>query len=260
VWLADGRDQCALFAGIKKTIARQKMKYNLGTIIVMLAAIGLLMAPALGAQGEKGGCKAHNGAMWTMNNLTEKELNNMTLGELRALKQKEMQDLNCTGPGNARNEAFNESKLIQNKGGCMVPGNENAMIGCNGQRRQDFSRDGADRGCRGLEFLLMDNITAETINNMTIGQIHQLQQEKIQELNNMTLAQIKDLRQKKMQARENMTLGELKYENENMREIAWIFGGMKHGIAGSPNAEGRHKAMGKGPCMMNGDGPQPLNQ
>ena len=68
------------------------MKCKLSTIIVMLAAIGLLMAPALGAQGEKGGCKAHNGAMWMMNNLTEQELNNMTLGEFRALKQKEMQD------------------------------------------------------------------------------------------------------------------------------------------------------------------------
>ena len=61
------------------------MKCNLGTIIVTLAAIGLLMSPALGAQGEKGGCKAHNGAMWMMNNLTVQELNNMTLGEVRAL-------------------------------------------------------------------------------------------------------------------------------------------------------------------------------
>ena len=236
------------------------MKCKLSTIIVMLAAIGLLMAPALGAQGEKGGCKAHNGAMWMMNNLTEQELNNMTLGEFRALKQKEMQDLNCSGPGNAGIEASNESKMIQNKGGCRVRGDENAKVGCNGQRRQDFSHDGADMGWHGLEFLLMDNITAETINNMTISQIRQLQQEKIQELNNMTLAQIRDLKQNKMQARENMTLGELKAENENMREIAWIFGGWGHGISGYRNADGMHKAMGRGPRMMNGDGLQPLNQ
>jgi hypothetical protein len=243
------------------TIARQKMKCKLGTIIVMLAAIGLLMAPALGAQGEKGGCKAHNGAMWMMNNLTEQELNNMTLGEFRALKQKEMQDLNYTKPVNERIEAFNESKVVQNKGGCRVRGEENAKVGCNGQRRQDFSHDRVDMGGHGLVFLLMDNITAETINNMTINQIHQLQQEKIQELNNMTLAQIMDLKKKRMQDRENTTLGELKRQNEEMREIAWIFEGWGHGIGRiAAHADGMHKAMGEGPRLMNGDCLQSMNR
>jgi len=237
------------------------MKCNLGTIIVMLAAIGLLMAPALCAQGERGGCKAHNSAMWTMNNLTEQELNNMTLGEFRALKQKEMQDLNYTKPGHERIEAFNESKVIQNKGGCRVRGDENAKGGCNGQRRQDFSHDRADMGGHGLAFLLMDNMAAETINNMTIRQIDQLQQERIQELNNMTLAQIKDLKQKKMQARENRTLGELKAENEKMREIAWIFGGWGHGIGRiAAHADGMHKAMGEGLRWMHGGGLKSMNQ
>jgi hypothetical protein len=96
---------------------------------------------------------------------------------------------------------------------------------------------------------------------MTINQIHQLQQEKIQDLNNMTLAQIMDLKQKRMQDRENMTLGELKAQNEEMHKIAWLFMGFGRGIAGfADNAKDVHLAMGEGPHGMHGGGLESLNQ
>jgi hypothetical protein len=238
-----------------------KMKCKLGIVIVTLAAIGLLMAPALCAQYEKGGCKAHNGAMWMRNNLTEQELNNMTLGEIHALKQKEIQELNYTRPGNTRPGEFNDSKVIQNGEGCRALGDPTAKRGCNGQRGPNFSHGRGAMGGHGLEFLLMDNITAETLNNMTINQIHQLQQEKIQDLNNMTLAQIIDLKQKRMQDRENMTLGELKAQNEEMHKIAWLFMGFGRGIAGfADNAKDVHLAMGEGRHGMHGGGLESLNQ
>ena len=44
---------------------------------------------------------------------------------------------------------------------------------------------------------------------MTLNQIKELQQKKMQELGNMTLNEINELRQKKMQAQNNMTLNEL---------------------------------------------------
>jgi hypothetical protein len=165
------RDMCVVRRKPKNN-CEVKMKCKLGIVIVTLAAIGLLMTPSLCAQYEKGGCKAHNGAMWMRNNLTEQELNNMTLGEIHALKQKEIQDLNYTRPGNTRPGEFNDSKVIQNGEGCRALGDPTTKRGCNGQRGPDFSHGRGAVGGHGLEFLLMDNITAERLNNMTINQIH----------------------------------------------------------------------------------------
>ena len=55
----------------------------------------------------------------------------------------------------------------------------------------------------------MDNLTVDELNNMTLNQIKDLQQKKMQELGNMTLNQIREMNQKEMQAQNNMTLNEL---------------------------------------------------
>jgi hypothetical protein len=89
-------------------------------------------------------------------------------------------------------------------------------------RPRDFegSRSfGPNDGQNAHGFLLlmqMDNLTVDKLNNMTLNQIKDLQQKKMQELGNMTLNQIKELNQKEMQARNNMTLNELRAKEGNM--------------------------------------------
>lgn len=55
----------------------------------------------------------------------------------------------------------------------------------------------------------MDNLTVDELNNMTLNQIKDLQQKKMQKLGNMTLNQIREMNQKAIQAQNNMTLNEL---------------------------------------------------
>jgi hypothetical protein len=59
-------------------------------------------------------------------------------------------------------------------------------------------------------FLLMDNLTEEELNNMTLAEIKELEQKKMEELNNMTLAEIEELWQQKRDELDNTTLKELK--------------------------------------------------
>jgi hypothetical protein len=70
--------------------------------------------------------------------------------------------------------------------------------------------------------LLADDLTVEMLNNMTLNEIQELQEEKMQEMDNMTLNQIKELKDQKMQERDNMTLNELREEHKNMRQISQI--------------------------------------
>ena len=84
-------------------------------------------------------------------------------------------------------------------------------------------------------FLLMDDLTEEQLNNMTLSELNELKKEKMAELNNMTLGEIKELQQKKMEERmeklNNTTIGELKEQ-----------GGMR----------GNHMGMGPEMGMMDG--------
>ena len=72
--------------------------------------------------------------------------------------------------------------------------------------------------------LLIDDLTVEDLGNMTVNQIKDLSEKKMQELDNMTLNQITLLQEKKVQERDNMTLNQLKEENKNMRQMAQILG------------------------------------
>jgi len=86
--------------------------------------------------------------------------------------------------------------------------------------------DGANRNMfRGNQaFLLMDDLNAEDISNMTVGQVRDMIQTKMQEMDNMTLSQIKQLKLENVQRMENMTLSELKEENKERQEMAGILG------------------------------------
>lgn len=70
--------------------------------------------------------------------------------------------------------------------------------------------------------LLMDNLKAEDLNNMTRNEINSLVQEKVQALDNMSLFEITQLEKKKIQENDNMTLQQLKDDRRNLRQISWI--------------------------------------
>jgi hypothetical protein len=146
-----------------------------------------------------------------MNNLTEKELNSMTLGQLHQMAQQAWQ--NAT-PGQCRMLNQNGSDCRGPR--CLMPGSgpdagsKNAAFGCGGNGRMG----------RASLLLLTDDLTMEELNNMTLGQIRDLEQKKMQERNNMTLGQIRELEQKKMEEQNNMTLSELREEAKQQHQIA----------------------------------------
>ena len=156
------------------------------------------------------------------NNLTDEEMNNMTLGELREMRQRTMDNATCQ---------FKEQKQNQSDDGC--PGMERS--GCmrnNADRRDNSDQRGVFRGNTrnghigqgSLIFLLMDDLKVDKLNNMTLNQIEDLKQQRMEELNNMTLNQIKELQESKIQEQNNMTLSELRAKNQESHQISMIMG------------------------------------
>jgi len=186
--------------------------------LIALAAVCLLAAPALSMPMGDGSGRAGHGAMFDLkNNLTPEELDNMTLGELREMKM----------------EAMNQSQF------CPA-GDRNCSQYCRGANGQMMGRDGSKSGrCQGdgpddgmdrnmfrgnPAAILMEDLNVEDLSNMTVAQVRDLIQTKMQELDNMTLSQIKQLKLERMQKMENMTLSELKEENGKRQEMAGILG------------------------------------
>ena len=80
-------------------------------------------------------------------------------------------------------------------------------------------------------FMMMDDLSQEELNNLTMAEIRDLKQKKMQEMENMTLGQIKELQQKKMQERmdmfNNTTLGDLMKQGKGF--FAMLGNDMGHG-------------------------------
>jgi hypothetical protein len=189
--------------------------------LISVAVVCLLMAPAFSAPSDSGAARDKQyGKICSMANITPEQMGNMTLGEIREMRQQAWGNSTACAAG----------KAGQN---CSQMGNH-TMAYC--EMRGDAGKNGADRhrdfdGSRSYGpnygpdahgkgpiygpnehgFLLlteMDNLTADELNNMTLNQIKDLQQKKMQELGNMTLNQIRELNQKEMQAQNNMTLND----------------------------------------------------
>lgn len=196
--------------------------------LIALAAVCLLAAPALCMPMDNGpGRQGHDGMFAPMNNLTAEEMGNMTLGELKemqhqawnktneslGMKGKDMGEMGM-GMGMGDNQMRDGPKdgMAGRMGG--------AMCGQDDRGR----RDKASMGMRGASpiMLLVDDLTVDDLGNMTINQIKDLSEKKMQEMENMTLNEVKQLQDKKAAERDNMTLSQLKEENMNMRQIAEI--------------------------------------
>lgn len=172
--------------------------------LIALALVCLLVAPALSRPLDMGASK-HDGCRFAANNLTEAQMSNMTLGELKKMMPQESADgLNGSCEFNKHNQSGNCSRGM--------------LCEEYGARRFGSIRS------RVSPLLLMDDITADQLGNMTLNQIKALLQKKMNELSNMTLGQIKLLEQQRMQKRDNMTFSELKIKKQERREVARIIG------------------------------------
>ena len=215
---------------MKQTMISGKMA------LIALAAVCLLAAPALSMPMGDGSCRPGHGAMFDMkNNLTPEELDNMTLGELKEMQRESMNQSQCAGGDKNCSQDCRgpEARMMGRDGqnGQMMKGDgpNGRMMGRDGQAGRcqgSCHDDGANRNMFGgnQALLLMDDLKAEDISNMTVGQVRDMIQTKMQELDNMTLSQIKQLKLEKMQRMENMTLSELKQENLERQEMAGILG------------------------------------
>ena len=215
---------------MKQTMISGKMA------LIALAAVCFLAAPALSMPMGDGSGRPGHGAMFDMkNNLTPEELDNMTLGELKEMQRESMNQSQCAGGDKNCSQDCRgpEARMMGKDGqnGQMMrgDGSNGRMRGRDGQAGRcqgSCHDDGANRNMFGgnQAFLLMDDLKAEDISNMTVGQVRDMIQTKMQELDNMTLSQIKQLKLEKMQRMENMTLSELKQENMERQEMAGILG------------------------------------
>jgi len=214
--------------------------------LIALSAVCLFVAPALSMPMDNGlGRSEHGGMFALMNNLTAEEMGNMTLGEL---KEMQLQARNNTTACLAKEPGQNCSQWGMNKDASFGPmkekwmgdkqmrgGQKDDRSGHNGAfSGKDDNKgryDRASQGKRGASpiLLLMDDLTVEDLNNMTLSQIKDLSEKKMLEMENMTLNQIKQLQEQKVQDRDNMTLSQLKEENQNMRQMARILGGAGFG-------------------------------
>ena len=193
--------------------------------MIALAAVCLFAAPALSMPMDNGpGRQGHGGMFAPMNNLTPEEMGNMTLGELKEMQR---QAWNNTTGCQFKEPGQNCSQLGDNQKRDGPMNEKSGRMGAfSGKDDKSGRCDKAPQGMAKASpiLLLVDDLTVADLGNMTVNQIKDLSQKKMQELDNMTLAEVKLLQEKKVQERDNLTLNQLKEENKNMRQMARIFG------------------------------------
>ena len=217
------------------------MKLRYGIALMALTVVGFLALPALAMSSEKGCADdgSHYGMHFMLDNVTSEQLNNMTMAEIKELRQKQMEkmdNMTLAQIKELRNEK-NETQYQGNDTGCHARMGQDRMGGrdrMGGSDKGHGMRPAGDKDHFGANFwpnnkmqdgqmmphmmgfapfMMMDDLSEEELNNMTIAEIRDLKQQKMQEMENMTLGQIKELQQKTMQERmdklNNTTLGDL---------------------------------------------------
>jgi len=199
-------------------------------LLITLAVATLIAVPAFSMPWDK--VPGRHGGFDGMN-LTEEEMENMTLGELRAMRQ----EMNVAQ--SPREGETGDSPMYQRSRspGPMDRGAMNQGPGARGPM---------DR-CFGCPSILMMDLTDEEIKNMTLAELSDLRAEKMAELGNMTSEEIEALWQEKRLEMENMTLAEL----SEQREVCSILGLGADGMRGRQGCQGERFGMGS-PGMRQG--------
>ena len=143
------------------------MKLRPVHVIMALTMVCLLATSALSQSIHKGGLDAPHGWMPLAGDLTKEELNNMTLAQIKELREKKMQERNNTTCAELRNMRGMQSPMMHGP-----------REGCHGNM---------DHNAMWLDpLLLMDDLSKQDLENMTLNQIKELREKKMQELCNKT--------------------------------------------------------------------------
>lgn len=167
-------------------------------LLITLAVACLLAVPAFSMPWTNG---AGNGGRFDQLNLTEEEMNNMTLAELMELRQESNMDQFPMKDGQMDQCHMNKGQMDQ------CPMNKGPM---------GWGHGGA--------FLLMDDLTEEEMQSMTLAELNELRQQKMNEFRNMTAEEIEALREEKRAEMENMTLAELREIRQDGFDCPFIGG------------------------------------
>jgi len=205
------------------------------------------------ARGYEGGDGLYGQNMWMglggpiilFADLAPEDMDNMTLAEIRELQQQKMAEMdNMTLAELKADRDMIRQERIDDRGNMTLAeikgqwlkgcGNQDRIQVRNGAKKavnQDFGWDSPGR-CGGqmmglcFAFNPLMDLTQEELDNMTLGEIRELQQQKMEELDNMTLAEIRELQQQNIEDMGNTTLGNLRDQRRD--RIA----GCNYGVAG----------------------------
>ena len=186
--------------------------------VVCLLAVPALSAPNWGGKGERAGMMGCGpmdrgidrgymvGGFWggfpLGEDLTAEEMENMTLAELREMREEKRAEMENMTLAELREMREEKRAEMENK----------TMRELRETRRERTDRDRAFLGFNIC--LLFTDLTAEDLEGMTEEEIGALREEKIAELDKMTLAEIEALKEEKMAEMEDMTLAELREQRE----------------------------------------------
>ncbi len=205
--------------------------------LMALAVVCMIVAPAAStlADGNKSSVR-HDGCPLSLNNLTNEQLDNMTLGQLQEMRQQVWRNATV-----GQVKEWRQNRSDDRGRGCIGPEGMRCGAAQNGSFKGRFQNGpamawGSTRNP--LLLMMMDDLSVDTLNNMTLSQIEELQQTKLNELHNMTLNQIRGMLQTKMDAQSNMTLKELRKEDQKLWQIAGIIGFVRECNAGHNAVEG----------------------
>jgi len=187
--------------------------------LITLAVACLMALPAFSMPWNSG---PGYGDRFDQLNLTEEEMNNMTLAELRELRQ-ESNQAQCPMNNSQTNQCpMNNAQMNQG------PVN-NAQMGQGPANNAQMGQGPANNAQMGRGYgdvsLLMDDLTDEEIQSMTLAEFNELREEKMSELQNMTAEEIATLREEKMAEMENMTIAELRDMKQDKFDQPFVGGG-----------------------------------
>ena len=167
------------------------MKFKI-TLIAM-AVVCLLMAPAFSVPSDRATAKdKQDGKLYSMANITPEQMGNMTLGEIREMRQQAWGNSTACTAGKAGqncSQMGNHTMAYGKMRGNAGKNSANNFRDFDGSRsfRPNYGQD-----AHGFQLLMrMDNLTVDKLNNMTLNQIRELKQKEMQAQNNMTLNELR---------------------------------------------------------------------
>jgi hypothetical protein len=207
------------------------MKSLFKTALLALVAICLLASPAISHQWHRGYSGIYNnGWLLLPDDINEQMLDDMTLAEINALRQQQIQKIRNMTLSEVQDLREQKWQEMDNMTLAELQEKNRVMgyfesLGLAFGPQHGYGHERFERLQGATWMLLVDDATKDQMDNMTRVEVRALKQQKIQKLENMTLSEIRVLREQKAQEFENMTLSELKQQSHHMSRCCRHFRG-----------------------------------